>query len=304
MPSSQKAAALQPMTFRFKAMGTFCELKCYVDKRSSGQHLAQQVQADIQRLEQRYSRYRADSLLSQINAIALQGGAIEVDAETAGLLDYADTCYRQSDGLFDITSGILRRAWRFEHNELPDPQMIAALLQHIGWQKLQWRAPHLIFNQPGMEIDLGGVVKEYAADRAATRCLNAGVGHALINLGGDIRVVGPHPNGEPWIIGVQHPRKPGEVLHNVALHSGGMACSGDYERCIVIDGERYSHIINPKTGWPVRYMASVCVLGDFCLVAGSAATIGMLKERQGPVWLQQLGLPHIWVNIHGESGGH
>jgi thiamine biosynthesis lipoprotein len=82
-----------------------------------------------------------------------------------------------------------------------------------------------------------------------------------------------------------------------------MASSGDYERCIVIEGVRYGHILNPKTGWPVRHLASVSVVGDLCVVAGSASTIAMLKEEGGPAWLQGLGLAHFWVDVNGETGG-
>lgn len=289
--------------YRFKAMGSPCEVQGFVGSRQQGEAVAQQVLAEVERLEQRYSRYRQDSLLSRINQVAAAGGQIEVDEETCGLLNYAATCYVQSDGLFDITSGVLRRAWRFEKGQLPDGDLIARLLEIVGWNKLQWQAPMLTFPEAGMEIDLGGVVKEYAADRAATVCKSLDMHSGLVNLGGDIRVVGARPDGSPWIVGIQHPRKPGEVLQNLELFAGGVATSGDYERCIQIGEERYSHILNPRTGWPVKHLTTVSVVGDFCLIAGSASTIGMLKEHDGPQWLSKLGLPHVWVKQAGEIGG-
>ena len=302
-PAKNQPLALGLFKYRFKGMGTLCELQIYVSSENKGKAVADLVEADVVRLEQKYSRYREDSFLSQINRLAASGGEMEVDAETAGLLDYAHTCYQQSDGLFDISSGILRRAWRFDQGQLPDKNLIAGLLEHVGWEKLVWRSPLLSFPQPGMEIDFGGVVKEYAADRLATICQNADVRHGIINLGGDIRVIGPNPDGSPWTIGIQHPRIKGAVLTNIDLFKGGLASSGDYERCIVIEGERYSHIINPKTGWPVKHMAAVSVIANFCLIAGSASTIGMLKEEQGGDWLSELDLPHIWVNNEGVTGG-
>lgn len=87
------------------------------------------------------------------------------------------------------------------------------------------------------------------------------------------------------------------------MYEGAVASSGDYERCMVIDNVRYGHILNPKTGWPVRYLAAVTVLDDFCVVAGSASTIAMLKEADGIEWLNQLNVPHLWVDVHGVSGG-
>jgi hypothetical protein len=168
----------------FKAMGTPCELQLYAPHKALARKAADLAIADVQRLEARYSRYRADSLLSAINRCAAAGAQMDVDDETAHLLDYAQTCYELSDGLFDITSGLLRKAWNFHEPRLPDPALIASLLQHVGWQKLRWERPVLTFAQPGMEIDMGGMVKEYAADRAATLCQSVGIAHGMVNLGG------------------------------------------------------------------------------------------------------------------------
>jgi len=154
-----------------------------------------------------------------------------------------------------------------------------------------------------MELDLGGVVKEYAVDRAATLCIQHGVNHGLINLGGDIKLIGPRPDGAPWRVGVADPRKKGVTLDTLSLRTGAVASSGDYERCIEVAGVRYGHVLNPKTGWPVKKLAAVTVVGDFCVVAGSASTIAMLKEEQGPAWLESLGLPHLWVDVDGRVGG-
>ncbi len=291
-------------THCFQAMGTRCETQLYAKTADTAARASAAVQADVERLEALYSRYRDTSFLSQINRVAAAGGSIDVDAETAHLLDYAATCHAESGGLFDITSGVLRRAWNFKSGALPEKQAVETLLQSVGWNKLRWRSPHrLEFPQPGLELDFGGVVKEYAADRAATLCREHGAEHALVNLGGDIRVAGPHPDGSPWRIAIRDPRKAEGVLQTLELFSGALASSGDYERCIEIDGLRYGHILNPLTGWPVRHMAAVSVAADFCVVAGSAATIGMLLEEKGAEWLRQLGLPHVWVDVDGETGG-
>jgi len=284
-------------------MGTSCSLLFYAQQNGRAKQLANQVIKDVQRLEKRYSRYRQDSFLSKINRVAAIGGSISVDIETAGLLNYAAACYNQSDGLFDITSGVLRRLWRFDSQCLPSEEAIAALLQTIGWEKLTWRPPVLTFLMPGMEIDFGGIVKEYAVDRVASHCWSAGIRHGIINLGGDIKIIGPQADGSPWRVGIRHPRSPDETLSTLLLTQGALASSGDYERCIIIDGVRYGHIINPKTGWPVQFLASVSVVGDFCVVAGSGSTIAMLKEEQGPQWLIDLGLDHVWMDIQNNIGG-
>lgn len=289
--------------FGFKAMGTPCEIQLFGARRNPAQRVAERVIADIARLESRYSRYREDSFLSAINRCAELRESIRVDEETAGLLDYAASCFEQSDGLFDITSGILRKAWDFRSGKLPEPGRIEPLLDKVGWHRLHWARPLLEFPVAGMEIDFGGVVKEYAVDRAVTICLEAGAKHGLINLGGDIKILGPRPDGEKWRVGIRNPGTRGKSVKTLLLDRGAVASSGDYERCIDLNGIRYGHILNPKTGWPVRKMASVTVIGEICLVAGSAATIGMLKEDKGPAWLNELGLAHYWIDVQGQAGG-
>jgi len=284
-------------------MGSPCEIQLFTKTGLKAKRVAESVIADVHKLEARYTRYRSDSFLSAINRVASAGGSIKVDEVTTGLLNYAATCYEQSDGLFDITSGILRRAWNFKSGALPDESQIHGLLDKIGWHKLRWKPPVLEFPIPGMEIDFGGVVKEYAVDRAAALCREAGVRHGVVNLGGDIKVIGPRADGSPWRVGIRHPRQKEALIDTILLSEGALASSGDYERCIMIEGVRYGHVLNPKTGWPVRYLSSVSVVGDFCVVAGSASTIAMLMEDKGPAWLDAMGLPHLWVDVHGVTGG-
>jgi len=301
--SSSASAHLKYCHIDFRAMGSPCAIQLYVRDEEEGSQVAALAINDVERLESLYSRYRDDSFLSEINRVAAIGGSITVDDETAGLLDYADTCYRQSDGLFDITSGILRKVWNFKSGNLPEARVIETIRKKIGWHHVAWERPVLSFGIPGMEIDFGGVVKEYAVDRAAALCLEAGIHHGIVNLGGDVKIIGPHPDGSPWRVAVRHPRQTDGILETLLLNSGALASSGDYERCIVLNNVRYGHVLNPKTGWPVRHMAAVSVVSDFCVVAGSASTIGMLKEDQGPQWLQELGLPHLWVDVNGSVGG-
>ncbi len=284
-------------------MGTSCELQLFAEDPAQARRAASRAIADVARLEARYSRYRESSFLSEINRVAGRGGAIAVDGETAALLDYAASCHRESEGLFDVTSGVLRRAWRFERGEPPDARVVEALLPRVGWHRLVWARPRLEFPVAGMELDLGGVVKEYAADRAAALCREAGVASGLVNLGGDIAVIGPRPGGAPWRIGIRHPRDPHALVTSVELRSGALASSGDYARCIVHEGQRYGHILNPRTGWPVRHLASASVAAELCVVAGSAATIAILHEERGADWLGRSGLPSHWVDVHGASGG-
>ena len=283
-------------------MGSPCEIHLYAPTPGRGQHIARQLIAEVERLEAKYSRYRATSFLSQINRCAIEGGSLEVDEETAGLLDYVEACYHESDGLFDVTSGKLGAIWKFASEKIPKPAEIEQILASVGWEKLIWQRPFLKFPVPGLEIDLGGAVKEYAADRLVIMAKASGLNHGLMNLGGDIALVGPHPDGGPWEIGIRDPRIQGALLDSLSLRGGALATSGDYERCLILDGVRYSHILNPKTGWPVSGLSSVSVVAPLAVVAGSLSTIAMLKGEDGARWLQSSGASALWVDRLGHVG--
>jgi thiamine biosynthesis lipoprotein len=152
-----------------------------------------------------------------------------------------------------------------------------------------------------MEIDFGGIGKEYAADRMATICHEGGAVHALANLGGDIRVAGPQRDGAPWRVGISHPRLANEVLATVELASGALATSGDYERSFEIDGRRYCHIIDARSGSPATHWQSVSAMAPLCVVAGSCATIAMLLEADAEAFLSREGLDYIAVDATGTA---
>lgn len=289
--------------FTFRAMACRNDLSLYCHSKKSASVIARQVISEVNRLELKYSRYLPDSLLNMINARAGQPGII-VDAETAALLDYAQTCFYQSHGLFDVTSGVLRNVWNFGSNQLPEQRDVDEIRNLIGWNKLDWTPPRITLPVLGMELDFGGIVKEYAADCCAKLCRSLGVTSGLVNMGGDIHVIGPRPNGSPWTIGIQDPSNPERVITSVELKQGGLASSGDYQRCMVIEGKRYSHILNPMTGWPVQGMRAVSVVGPHCLIAGSTSTIAMLKGEEGKPWLDSTGLTYIWIDEQGECFGN
>jgi len=295
---------MEPHSHRFKAMGGPCELRLYAADAASATRYAGAAEAEILRLERLYSRYREDSITTRINRSAGSGRGVEMDEETAALLDYAHTAWAQSEGLFDITSGVLRRAWDFKAQRLPAQAEIEALLPLIGWDKLDWQRPRLLLPRAGMELDFGGYVKEYAADRAAQAARSAGARHGFVELAGDIALVGPHPDGKPWQIGVRHPRAPDLPMATIPLAAGAIASSGDYERYFEHDGVRYCHVLNPRTGWPVQGLAAVSVVAEQCLVAGTASTIAMLKgAKDGPAWLEGLGLRYLFMDARGRLSG-
>lgn len=288
---------------RFRALGGPCAVQLYLPDARAAQAACAAAEAETLRIEAKYSRYRSDSIVSRINAAAGSGALIEVDVETAALLDYAAAAHAQSGGLFDITSGVLRRAWDFKARRVPAQAEIDALLPLIGWEQVRWQRPQVHLPKAGMELDFGGFGKEYAVDRVASLLLARGVRHGLVDFAGDIRVLGPHPDGSPWQVGVQHPRRTGAIA-TVPLAQGAIASSGDYERGFDDGGRRYCHILDPRRGWPAQGLVAVSVLADQCLIAGTACTTAMLLGAEdGERWLADLGLPHLYVRADLSLGG-
>ncbi len=288
--------------FPFRAMGSPCELKLYTEGPAEAASTAKTAIAEIERIEAKYSRYRADSLLSRINASAGDPAGISLDDETASLLDYAETGFQQSDGLFDITSGVLREVWDFRSGRLPERADVERVLPRVGWKKLRWERPRLVM-PAGMELDFGGYGKEYAADAAALLCRRRGISGGFVDLGGDVSVIGPHPGGAGWVVGVREPMSGSGAIASLEVFCGGVATSGDYQRFIEVGGRRYAHILDPRTGWPVSGLTSVTVVASHCLIAGTASTIAMLKGTEGPNWLDALGAPNLRIDARGKISG-
>lgn len=284
-------------------MGGPCRLRLdCLDQAQAGRAIAA-AEAEVRRLELKYSRYLPDSLTSRINSAAGEMEPVAIDEETAGLLGFAHTLWRQSDGLFDLTAGILRNAWDFRSSQLPLQSTIDELLPLIGWQRVEWDAQSLRLPVAGMEIDFGGCVKEYACDSVAAILARQGIERGLVDLAGDMAVLGAGSLKEPWKIGIRHPRIGRRALAEVSLSAGALASSGDYERCLQIAGRRYGHILNPCTGWPVQGLVAVSIVSEQCLVAGGSATIAMLKpEAEALEWLSELGLP--WLAVDSELVTH
>ena len=152
-----------------------------------------------------------------------------------------------------------------------------------------------------MELDFGGVGKEFAADRAAEELLRCGIERGMVNLGGDVRVLGPRQDGSPWAVGIAHPRKKGLAITTVSVMRGAVATSGDYERYFEKNGERYCHILNPRTGYPVTGIQGVSVLAESCLVAGSFCTVAMLFGAvAGREFLDEAEVGYLMVLGNGE----
>lgn len=278
----------------FHAMGSPCEVWIESDDEALAIELGAIAEHEALRIEAKFSRYRPDSVVSQINGA--HGAVVHLDDETANLIDYAAKCYDLSDGRFDITSGILRSIWRFDGSDrVPSRESVRALKSRIGWNKVTWRKPDLILPK-GMEIDLGGLGKEYAVDCAVALLMAAGDTPVLVNFGGDLRVSGARRDGRGWRAAIESVDYPGGREGVIDITSGALATSGDARRFLLKDGVRYSHILDPRRAAPVKDPPrSVTVAAATCVEAGFLSTLAMLHGRQAEAFLHNEGLTAWWV---------
>ncbi|MBU2865172.1 FAD:protein FMN transferase [Reinekea forsetii] len=276
---------------QFVAMGGPCAIYFWHHSKQADE-IKRTLEQEVRRLEFKFSRFKATSLVSQINRGEHNGSSL--DDETTALLNYAQQCFEISDGLFDITVGSFREIWDFKSGKTPNESEILTVKNKVGWHKVGWNG-QCVNLLKGTELDFGGLVKEFAADRLVA-LLQEHQATGLVNLAGDIAVTGRQVEGQPWPISIVHPRAKGKVIATVNLEGGAIACSGDYERFMYINGKRYHHLINPLTGWPdTESLASVSVITQNCIMAGSITTIAMLKGERAKEWLDEIALPYLAI---------
>jgi FAD:protein FMN transferase len=280
------------LAVRFIAMASPCEILVPSMSHDAALAIGTVAAREAWRVEKKYSRYRDDSVTAWIHAN--RGTAIKVDEETASLIDFASKCFDLSDGLFDITSGVLRRAWTFDGSDrIPEAAAIERLLRSVGFHKLQWKPPHLLL-PAGMELDFGGIGKEYAVDRAYQLLAACDCTPFLVNFGGDLRANRPVPHG-PWQVGIEGPDADREATMVLDLEYGALATSGDTRRYLLKDGIRYGHILNPLTGWPPRDAPrSITVAASSCTEAGLLSTVALLHGAGARAYLKEQGVRY-WL---------
>ena len=267
-------------------MGSPCEVLSKTNNVSLATDLSTTIASEAWRIEDKFSRYLPDNIVDQINKS--NGEPIRVDDETADLVDFAHSLHQMSDRRFDITSGALRKAWVFDGGDkTPDDNLVQSILGNVGWQKVTWDRPILTL-QPGMQIDLGGIGKEYAVDKAAGMAAEVFNAPVLLNFGGDIVATGASEDAPGWQVGIEaldaSVRKADRVIR---LSQGALATSGDARRFVLKDGIRYGHILNPTTGWPVENAPrSITVAADSCTQAGMLATLAMLSGADAEKFLE------------------
>jgi thiamine biosynthesis lipoprotein len=280
-------------TTRFPLMGGRAEVK-FVDRggRERAEALARRVEAEATRIEAKFSRFRTDSVLSRITAEA--GHAwVPIDAETAALVQAALDLAGLTGGRFDPTVGVLAKVWDFRKGRVPSEAELVALLPLVNAASVLLRPGGIFLQREGMELDLGGVGKEYAVDAVSALLEEAGVASSIVNFAGDVRTQGRRSDGRPWSIGVQDPRDRLRCRFAIRARArAGIATSGDYERYFEQDGVRYHHLLDATTGRPARGLVSATVIAATASAAGRLATAAfLLGPEQGLRLLE--GLPGV-----------
>lgn len=264
-------------TTRFRVMGGPASIR-FVDTRgvACATSIARAAENEARRIERKYSRYRDESVLSEINRNAGRT-PVAVDAETLELLEKAIDLAVRTDGRFDPTSGAFRRAWDFSSSRVPDDDEIEALRGLVDFRQISIRERTVFLRRAGMELDLGGVGKEYAVDRVTDLLGAEGIRSAIVSFAGDVRTLGGRGDGRPWSVGVADPRSSHRCRLTVRVAGdAGIATSGDYERGFVVGGVRYHHLLDARTGWPARGVASATVVASCAFEAGRFATAAFL----------------------------
>jgi thiamine biosynthesis lipoprotein len=286
------------------AMGTAVEIALMGENEESAQKAVSQAFQEIKRVEYLMSPWIESSDVSCINRSAGKD-PVKVSPETLEVITRAQEISRLSEGGFDITVGPLVQLWRKARERGIPPQMeeIKENLNLVNFRNLKIHdAGKISLRKKGMTIDLGGIAKGYAVDRAFELLRNLGYRNLIVNAGGDLRVGGSKPDG-PWSVGIQHPREPEKIMARISVSGTAVATSGDYEKFFIHQGKRYHHILNPKNGFPAERCQSVTVLHKEGTMADALATaIFVLGSQRGYALCQKLdGVECLIVDRNGKA---
>jgi thiamine biosynthesis lipoprotein len=270
-------------------MGTRCAVELWSEDAAAGEAAIEAVFADMRRIDALMSTYKPDSEVSRVNAEAARR-PVPVTEELFRLLETAIEYSRLSDGAFDITYASVGYLYDYRARRRPDDEAIAGALPGVDYRRLKLDPERrtVFFERPGMRIDLGGIAKGHAVDRGIQILRERGVTRAMVNAGGDTRVIGDR-FGQPWVIGIRHPDRAGEVVLRIPLVDAAFSTSGDYERYFDEDGVRYHHILDPKTGRSPHEVRSVTVIASTATrTDGLTKTVFILGPREGLAFINGL----------------
>jgi thiamine biosynthesis lipoprotein len=258
----------------FRAMSTPCRVNFHGVPTAAAKEIQREVVEWVAQFEARYSRFIPDSLISRINAAAGEYW-VEIDPQTELVFNLCQELFFFTRGAFDPTALPLIRLWNWKANPpaIPTDSDLATARELVGWNKVQRRPGEIFLPQPGMSIDLGGIGKEYAVDCVTNTALRQGVANVLVDFGQDVRVHGHAPDKPHWLIGLEDAKQPGKCWAGVAVTNQAVATSGDYLRHFQLNGRRYGHIIDPRTGFPAHNdVRAASIIAPSCTIAGLLST--------------------------------
>ncbi len=272
-------------------MGTRVAVELWSEDAALAGRAMDAVMEEMRRTDELMSTYKPESQLSQVNAHAHER-AVAVDPEIIKVVERSLEMSRLSGGAFDVTYASVGYLYDYRAHQKPSDAAIAAALPGVDYRQVEVdREKNTIrFKRKGVRIDLGGIAKGYAVDRAVERLVALGITNAMVNAGGDTRLLGDR-RGKPWIVGVRDPRNDGKLVTRVPLEDAAISTSGDYERYFEEDGVRYHHILVPGTGKSAREVRSATVIGppDSTLMDALSTTVFVLGVERGMALVKQLG---------------
>lgn len=267
---------------KFQALGTQCGITFRCEEMDRAQAYRQAALDWVKKFEAKYSRFREDSLISEINRRA-GGDWVELDEEAESVLGMIDTVHFLSKGVLDPTSLPLTHLWKraAELGQEPTDQMIDDVKRLVKWSRVERTRGRIRLPEKGMALDLGGYGKEYAVDQVADLAIDHGIHDVLVDFGRDIRALGAPVDAPCWIVGVEDGSRPGEVWERIGLKNRGVASSGNYRRHVIINGKAYGHLIDCRSGWPIRHdCQGSTVISERCLEAGILASTAFILGPQ------------------------
>ncbi len=285
-------------------MGSRFELTVVANDEAEAEQNIDLAVSEIQRIEKLISSWDRDSQTSQVNRNA-GIKPIKVEKELFGLIERAIKISEITDGAFDISYASMDRIWKYDGSmkEMPSKEEIKASVSKVGYQKIILNKENstVFLKEPGMKIGFGAIGKGYAADKAKELLIKNGVSGGIINASGDMNTWGRQPDGREWTVAITNPMNKDKTFALLPLRQGAVVTSGDYEKYVNFNGIRYSHIINPRTGYPATGMISVSVFAPKAELADALATsVFVLGKEVGLNLIEQL--PQVECIIIDDAG--
>ncbi|TES93156.1 MAG: FAD:protein FMN transferase [Candidatus Cloacimonadota bacterium] len=282
-----KKRAAEPVEETFLCFDTFVRLKFYPEKGMDVERTVEKVRKELERIDSLYG-YGKESFSYKLSR---NKNGIKITEEEGFILNKSKYVSEITEGAFDITVGLLENIWGFREDEphLPENEEIAGALSKIGYEEITVNDSFVSLKKEDMIIDLGGISKGYAVDRAVEILKREGVKAGIVDAGGDLKVFGKKPGGGKWLVGIRDPENPGAIIKKLSIEEGAVATSGDYERYFTKDGKRYHHILNPETGYPANDCVSVTIITEDAMVSDALATgIFVLGPEKGMALIEKL----------------